>query len=234
MTAETRKKMLERVRAIMAKTLDNGCTEAEAMTALEKAQELMAAYDISEADLGVTTETEAATIHKEMVEDPYRIKKQLGGTVGRFCRCKSWTSSQYPVGFAGLESDLEFAKWLLDTLSKFVLRELKNHQALRRSQGLKCPRIVSSSFVMGCVNRIAERLKQLTPVAPAAATGNALTISRNALIADAMKKNGIVLGKGRSTPRRADMASYYAGQAAGNSARFDRPVGSGGGVLRLK
>jgi hypothetical protein len=228
----------------MAKTLDNGCTEGEAMAALEKAQELMAAYDISEADLGVTVETEAAAIYKEQSEDPYRIKKQLGGTVGRFCRCKSWRSSAYPVGFAGLESDLEFAKWLLNTLSKFVLRELKNHQAVRRSQGLKCPRIVSASFVMGCVNRIAERLKQLTPTVPAAATenattenattGNALAISRNALIADVMKKNGIVLGKGRSTSRRADMASYYAGQAAGDLARFDRPVDSSGGVLRLK
>ena len=62
---DSRKKMLERVRAIVAKTIDNGCTESEAMAALAKAQELMAAYDISEAELGQTEETEAAVIHED-------------------------------------------------------------------------------------------------------------------------------------------------------------------------
>ena len=62
---DSRKKMLERVRAIVAKTIDNGCTESEAVAALAKAQELMAAYDISEAELGQTEETEAAVIHED-------------------------------------------------------------------------------------------------------------------------------------------------------------------------
>ena len=36
---DSRKKMLDKVRAILAKTMDNGCTEDEAMTALAKARE---------------------------------------------------------------------------------------------------------------------------------------------------------------------------------------------------
>ncbi len=43
---DARKKMLERVKAILAKTMDNGCTEGEAMAALAKARELMATYEI--------------------------------------------------------------------------------------------------------------------------------------------------------------------------------------------
>ena len=62
---DSRKKMFERVRAILAKTIDAGCTESEAFAALAKAQELMAAYDISEAELGLTEETEAAVIHED-------------------------------------------------------------------------------------------------------------------------------------------------------------------------
>ena len=50
--SKTRKKMLELVRAIMSKTVANGCTEGEAMAALAKARELMAAYEISESELG--------------------------------------------------------------------------------------------------------------------------------------------------------------------------------------
>ena len=41
---DSRKKMLERVRAILAKTITAGCTEGEAFVALAKAYELMAVY----------------------------------------------------------------------------------------------------------------------------------------------------------------------------------------------
>jgi hypothetical protein len=43
---DARKKMLKRVRALLAKTMARGCTEGEAMAALEKARELMAAKAI--------------------------------------------------------------------------------------------------------------------------------------------------------------------------------------------
>ena len=66
-----------------------------------------------------------------------------------------------------------------------------------------------------------------------AATGNALTVSRNALIDEAMKKAGIKLRNTWSRGRRVHGASYDAGQAAGNAARFDMPVSAGGGALRL-
>ena len=196
---KSRKKMLERVRAILSKTMENGCTEGEAMAALAKARELMAAYDISEAELGNTQEQESATIHYEDKTDPYQIKKFLARSVARFTRCKGWqgnNSTSYSMAFCGLESDVIFATWLLDTLQRFVMRELKNHQDARRAKGLKCPRIIGASFVLGCANRISERLKELTPEEPATVgNGNALVVSRNALITEAMAKAGIRLKK---------------------------------------
>ena len=230
---DSRKKMLERVRAILAKNIANGCTESEAMAALVKAQELMSAYDISEAELGLTQESESAVVHEDINADPYKIKASLVSAVARFTRCQGWRGGGYAYGFSGLESDVAFATWLLDMLAAFVLRELKAHQAQRRAQGMRCPRIVSSSFVMGCAARIGERLRELTPLAPVAATGNALTVSRNALIDEAMKKAGIKLRNTWSRGRRVHGASYGAGQAAGNAARFDMPVSAGGGALRL-
>jgi hypothetical protein len=46
-----RKKIVDRVKALHAKTVVNGCTEGEALSARAKAQELMAAHNISEAEL---------------------------------------------------------------------------------------------------------------------------------------------------------------------------------------
>ena len=232
---DSRKKMLERVRAILAKTMDNGCTEGEAMAALEKARELMAAYDISEVELGEQGEREAALISQDTTDDPYLIKRRLLWAVARFTRCRSWynTGIGY-TAFCGLESDVAFANWLLDTLAAFVLRELKAHQAQRRAQGMRCPRIVSSSFVRGCAHRIGERLRELTPPDPVNAAGNALMVSRNALIEQALKDAFIKIRSVSPGRRRVDGASYGAGKAAGDSARFDRPVSAGGGTLRLK
>jgi hypothetical protein len=228
-----RQKMLEKVRALLAKTIENGCTESEAMAALAKAHELMAAYDIEQGDLAATVETESATVHKDFRNDPYQIKRFLCAAVGRFTRCRAWRGNgAYSVGFAGLDSDVIFATWLLDTLQQFVMRELKAFQAQRRVQGLDCPRIVGASFVQGCAERIAKRLAELAPKEPETTSGNALVVSRKALIAQALKDAGIDLVSGRRTRRRVDAASYGAGVNAGNSARFDKPV-SHGGVLRI-
>jgi hypothetical protein len=86
---------------------------------------------------------------------------------------------------------------------------------------------------MGCIHRIGERLEQLTPRAPVTATSNALAVSRNALITDAMKKAGIELRKTSCRGRRVNDEAYGAGKAAGNAARFDKPVSAGAGPPRL-
>lgn len=231
---DSRKKMLERVRAILSKTMHNGCTEGEAMAALQKARELMATYDISESELDRTADQETATIHKYEKADPHGVRKGLSMSVARFTRCQGWvgTNVGYGTAFCGLESDVIFATWLLDTLREFVLRELKNHQAQRRDQGLCNPRIISASFVLGCVSRIAERLRELTPMDPiVVGNGTALVLSRNALIARAMANAGISLRQPRARSRYVDSDAMNAGSASGGNARFDRPVGSGGTLL---
>jgi len=233
MLNDTRKKMLERVRAIMSKTMANGCTEGEAMAALEKAQELMAAYDISEADIGAAAqgEQEGATIWRDDPNDPYQIKRYLAVGVGKFTRCRSWRGTRNEVTFCGLESDVLFAQWLLETLQRFVKRELTAHQRARKAAGLSCPRIVSSSFVLGCSKRIYARLLELSPKDPVSTNGNALTVSRNALIDACMDAAGIKLRDVRSRSRHVDRGAFNAGTSAGDSARFDRPVSAGGALL---
>lgn len=46
-----RNKMIDKVRALLAKTIDNGCTEAEAMSAFEIASRMMDEYEITQDDL---------------------------------------------------------------------------------------------------------------------------------------------------------------------------------------
>src|SRR5579859_797216 len=133
MTSDSRKKMLERVKAILAKTMENGCTEGEAMAALAKARELMATYEIDEKEL--ETVAEKAQIHKTADKDPYDIKRNLCVNIGKFTSCKAFRDREDVINFAGKQSDIIFATWLLDTLQHFVMRELRNFQKEKIKKG---------------------------------------------------------------------------------------------------
>lgn len=216
-----RKKLLDKIRAMLN---TEGRTEAEMMAFLAKAREMMATYEVSEAELGAF-EQEQATVFKSAIQDPYDIKYNLGYRVGRFCRCEAWRDRSGQRNFCGLESDVIFATWLLDTLQRFVMRELRAYQKkLITEKGLNhSNNLTSASFVWGCVQRINEKLQELTP-----------KYETSALVKAEMTKNGIELHKSRNTKSNIHAASAMAGSKAGEYARFDRPVGSDGKGRLLK
>jgi hypothetical protein len=220
MSADTRKKMLEKVKAILAKTMENGCTEGEAMAALAKAKELMATYEIDEAELK-EFDREKATIHKTAVSDPYEIKRGLCVNVGRFTNCKAFRDHEEVINFAGKEGDIIFATWLLDTLQRYVMRALRDYQKKRTLDKMPNSNFTSASFVIGCTFRINEKLKELVPIDWA---------KTQELI---VKELNMSLTKSRGRGKDFDKHAASSGQKAGDHARFDRPVGSGE-QLRLK
>lgn len=205
--------MLDRIRAMMN---TEGRTEAEMMAFLAKARELMATYEIDESE--IKEDAEKASIYKTAAQDPYEIKFNLAKYVGKFTRCKVWADKDKVVNFAGMESDLVFATWLLDTLQRFVMRALREYQKQRTLDKMPNSNHTSTSFVHGCTVRIQEKLKELCPV----------EVTYNALVVAELTKNGIVLSKRRNTGKEVDPWAHGAGNAAGNHARFDRPVESGG------
>ena len=59
-----RNSIIEKIKALLSKTTENGATEAEMMSALDKASAMMDAYDISDEEVKVTKE-EAAILHAD-------------------------------------------------------------------------------------------------------------------------------------------------------------------------
>jgi hypothetical protein len=81
-----RNSIIEKIKALLAKTTANGAAEAEMMSALNKASAMMDAYDITDADVQVAKD-EAAMLHKGPpdLKDPHKIKWRLGYGVSQFC-----------------------------------------------------------------------------------------------------------------------------------------------------
>jgi hypothetical protein len=236
MTTE-REGLLHKIRSLLAKTMESGCTESEAMAALVRARAMMDAYAVTESELALTKE-EKAILRREPPgsKDPHRIKWLLLGSVAQFCSCKAWrTSHVRTLTFCGLPSDAQFATWLLDTLTAFVQAELTNFlMDADPSKGDR--REAIRSFVVGCTERISDRLDELCAQSATVATSNAkaLVVIKGQAVKAKMEELDIHLRSCSVSCGAGDDSSYRAGRAAGDRASFGRPVSGRNAALRLR
>lgn len=237
-TRTNRQKRIDQIKALFAKTTENGATEAEMMAAFDKAAAMMDAYDIPDEEIQLTKD-EAAMLHADPpdLKDPHNIKWRMTYSVGNFCNVELYRSRhQTGLKCIGLPSDVQFAMWLLDTLADFVFDELYKHLI-----GCCAPkgerRVIIRSFVEACCARISDRLNELVERSKVARTSNGreLIVVKNALIKAYMKEHNIRLAtcSGGSAPSTVNASAAAAGRAAGDRASFGRPVSGAGATLRL-
>jgi len=221
-----RDNLLDKVRALLSKTIDVGCTEHEALASLAKARAMMDAYEISDEELQITKE-QIAVLRKDIGNDPHDIKSFLANSVATFTDCKVWRSrtKRTTTGFTfcGLPSDTQFAEWLLRSLQGFVQAELVNHLAHTITpKGQR--RFIINGFVAGCCGRISQRLRELSkPAFTTSSNSQALVIVKDAAIKEAMKY--IRLSSSTPSQKRLDRDAYTAGKNAGDRASFGKPIG---------
>jgi hypothetical protein len=232
-----RNSIIEKIKALLAKTTANGCTEAEMLAALDRAAAMMDAYDITDEEVQATKE-EAAMLHADPkdAKDPHGIKWRLSYGVRQFCGVEIYRSrGETGLSYIGAPSDIQLAAWLLDSLADFVFGELYSHLigclAPKRER-----RTVIASFTQACCDRITDRLIELVERSKAARTSNGreLVVVKDAAIKALMKENDIRL---RTTccggPSNVNTAAQAAGRAAGDRASIGRPVSGAAGALRI-
>jgi hypothetical protein len=85
-----RESIIEKIKALLAKTVENGCTEAEMIAALARAQALQDAYVVTAEELQLAKD-EAAVLGDSMPDpnDPHNIRWHLSWVVEKFCVWRS-------------------------------------------------------------------------------------------------------------------------------------------------
>jgi hypothetical protein len=229
-----RNSIIEKIKALLSKTTENGATEAEMLSALDKAAAMRDAYDISDEELQLAKD-EAVMLHADPsdLKDPHLIKWRLSYAVAQFCGVQIFRSRrQTGLKCIGMPSDVQFAMWLLDTLADFVFAELYSHLI-----GCLAPRserrVIMRSFIQACCDRIGDRLLAL--VKPArTSNGRELVVIKDAAIKAFMQEQEIHLRtcSGYSSSN-IDAAAQAAGRAAGDRATFGRPMTGAAGALRI-
>jgi hypothetical protein len=231
-----REGLLDKIRALLTKTVPNGCTEPEALAALARARAMMDAYAISDGELDLTKEEEVILRREPPVsKDPHQIKFKLSRAVAEFCDCQAWRNRDHIIVFCGLRPDAQFATWLLDKLTAFVEAALVDHLMGTTAVGQERKNAIRG-FVLGCTERIGRRLDELRARSTTKAESNAkaLVVVKGAAIKAKMTEIGIHIRTTSCSFGAADRSSYSAGKAAGDGASFGRPVSGRNATLRLK
>jgi Protein of unknown function (DUF2786) len=225
-------KLKTRIQALRAKTIDNGCTEDEALSAAAKVAELLDRYDLSLTDVEIS----AAPCERRAFETHRKKRIPLDdciGAVANFCDCRVWREKN-PAGetryvFFGLRSDIEVAHYLTELIDSAVRAELGRYKTtsgyLRFRH--KDRHLANASFALGMVASIADKLTAMKAGRDEVnrGSGRGLVVLKAAIVDEEFGKLDLRLRVSRGTSRMVSMTAYEAGGVAGASLAINPGIG---------
>lgn len=237
--SDSRTSLLNRIKALQAKTVTNGCTEAEALSATVMVGRLMDQHGFSTFDLQVEE-------REVILKDTYLFKGKKVGAVSAcavriadFCDVRVWVDRKddaAKINFFGRESDVAVACYLTHLLQTSFESEWRVFQATPEYTSSQAHgRTLHVHFDVGMSRRLNTRLMELKQnrnraVDPnnAARTGSSLVVVKSKEVATAFAALGLRLKRsaGRGVSISGHTAgAYAAGQAAGSRVSITNGVG---------
>jgi Protein of unknown function (DUF2786) len=233
-----------RIKALAEKTVANGCTEAEALSAAEMVGRLLEQYAVSMDEI----EVRASRCVQAEVPLGGQRRRPIDGCVpaiARFCDCKVWLARAArldpddgplvwppPVSryiFFGFEVDTTLATYLFAVIDRAIQIESdafrRDHPDLRAAD----LRRALASFQHGVAARVAARLVAMHKAREASvqaqrSTGSALILVKHRVVEDAFSEVGVRLVSMAAVGKRGSAVAYREGWAAGARVNLNRPV----------
>ncbi len=218
-----RDRLKARIAALLAKTVENGCTEGEALSAAAKVAELLDRHALS------LTDVEIRESPCERVAFTSRHRKRVPldpciGAIAGFCDCRAWrektAGGDVSHVFFGLPEDAAAARDLAEMVDGAVRAELGRYKTGRDYARFdtRDRHMVNASFVLGMVGGIADKLDALKAARDARhrGTGRDLAVVKTSAVDEAFDRLGLVMVEGQNGPRRfIAEGAYEAGSVAG-------------------
>ncbi len=237
-------KVKARIRALAAKTVERGCSEAEAMAAAAKVGELLDVYGLSMSE--VELREESCVQRRAAFAGPARTAlRWVFPALLRFCECRGWTDGRHDFVLFGLEPDVQMAEWLLHVVARALAHEEARYRAgpayaARR----EAPQAVLRSFRYGFADRLSKRLDELADARAAAvaerraaegrgSASTALVVAKERKLDEAFRGLGVRLRTTYSSATVRDRGAFRSGAEAGARVGLERPVGARPGARGL-
>lgn len=185
-----REKLAARIRALRAKTVENGCTEAEALAAAEKLAQLLTDHNMTLDEADLRASPFARHDHTGVGAVGLKLWK-VANAIAELTNTRTWTGGRdAPTGvtFLGLSHEVDVAAYMLSICERAMQTEAANlMRTVRHLPHIKqAAKVVP--FVDGMADRLASRIRDTIPPTP---PGTGLIVLRNALIDQELARCGI-------------------------------------------
>lgn len=217
-----------KVRALLMKTQENGCSEGEALAAAEKAKAFILQYDLSRSEI----EFERDTYTAKSADAGTRLHPVVRGTadaIAAYTSTQCWLSGfkgrdqSKLLNYFGEEGDVEIAFYMSDMFRAIAELELKAWRASPQYYHNVNGNKARTSFLCGFATRIRERLLQLKTARDQlhrdrTGTGRDLMVVKAQVVERKFAELGIHMTAAKRHRVDADAASWDAGERAGEHA----------------
>jgi hypothetical protein len=241
MTNENRRAAAARIRALLAKTVENGCTEEEAMAAAAKAGELMDRYGIESSEVEIRAEkcqpgayrSRAGKKGQKERSSGVSEVKSVASAIARFCSCRVYRN-EAELRYFGLPSDVEIAIYMTDAIETAMRTSFR-----RWRKGPERPREVGghtlrAGFMSAMATRLSNRLDEMRVARDGArhetSDGKSLVLVKDAHVTsqyeDYKRAMGLNLRPAKSKSVLSDQRAFEAGRAAADAHVFAAGVTS--------
>lgn len=217
-------RVIQRIRALRAKTVDRGCTEEEAIAAAAKVAELLDRHDLTLNEVSVR-ESECEGMKVATGRRRRAPVDSCMRPLAEFCDCRVWSEEGDDEAlhyvFFGLKADVEAARFLHELID--VTFETES-EAFRRSEIYLAlrggnRRTSLNSFQIGLANGIAAKLAALKAARHGSvpkSTGFDLVAAKHSVVDEQVARLGLHFTTRATTSRRyVHGDAYAAGKAAG-------------------
>lgn len=218
------------IRALKAKTTENGCTEEEAASAAAMVAAMLAKHNLTESE--VELRENRFSRHRERTEDTVgdRLWKIADG-VAYLVGCKSWKEGDgRAINFFGFDHEVEVARYLFAVCAHAMRSERDRLHHANAILSASRRRMIIVPFLDGMADSLRRRLKAMKPPVP---TGKGLVVLRGELIERAFADTGIKLDTVSARRGRDFEPSYRKGVAAGERVALNPGLAGKADLLRL-
>jgi len=230
-------RLIGRIQALRAKTVEQGCTEQEALAAAEKVAELLDRYGLSLSELDLKQQAcEGAAVETG--------RRRVGPVddcvpaVAAFFDCRAWgeksASGTLRHVFFGLPADVAAARYLYELVERAFETETARFRAgdTYAAMPTRVRRTATNSFGIGLARGIAAKLRTLREAREAALRGSSgrdLVVAKAGVVDAELDKLGLRFRARKGTAgRRVLTRAFEQGHEAGLGFEYTPGVGHDG------
>ena len=217
-------RLIGRIQALRAKTVEQGCTEQEALAAAEKVAELLDRYGLSLSELDLQQQA-CEGVRVETTRRRVGPVDDCVPGIAAFFDCRVWgeksASGALRYVFFGLPADVAAARYLYELVEQAFETETARFRAgeTYTSSHTRMRRTATNSFQVGLARGITAKLQRLRDAREAAmrdTSGRDLVIAKAGVVEAELAKLGLHLRARKSTTgRRVLHDAFEQGHEAG-------------------